>query len=115
MNPVADAFDTTFGITYQYIPGDSFTIFADSHSLHLNLQNYPERDICIVYLGVHNGRTILLVWGYGWQGTYAGSLVIGDPETWQQYAGCHLLMLRWIDSNGDGLVQENEISVETST
>ena len=109
INPVADEFGTYFGITYQYVENVSFTIYAGGYSIYLNLQNYPERDICIVYTAPHNDRTILLVWGYGWQGTYAGSIFIGDPSNW---SGHHLAMLRWIDSNGDGLVQEGEITVE---
>lgn len=114
VNPVADEFDGYFGITYIYDPGVSFEIFADGKSIYLNLQNYPERDICIVNLGHHNGRTVLLVWGFGWEGTYAGSVLVADDATMQLYADAHMLMVRWIDSNGDGLVQLVEISVEQS-
>ncbi|MBU7025496.1 MAG: hypothetical protein HXS48_01030, partial [Theionarchaea archaeon] len=42
--------------------------------------NYPSEDICIVYLGQYNNQNILLIWGYGWQGTYAGSLVMSNPS-----------------------------------
>jgi hypothetical protein len=112
VNPVADEFDGYFGITYQYIPGDSFTIFVEGKSSYLNLDFYPERDICIVYLGEHNGRNAMVVWGFGWEGTYAGSVFIGDPATWTAYSGYHLLLLRWMDSNADGLVQVGEIGVE---
>ncbi|MGD2249489.1 MAG: C25 family cysteine peptidase [Candidatus Methanofastidiosia archaeon] len=115
VNPVADEFDTIFGITYIFNPGVSFQIDAEGESIFLDLQNYPERDICIVYLGEHNGRYILLVWGYGWEGTYAGSMLLGEPQTWQTYQDSHLLLLRWIDSNGDGLVQIGEITVESFT
>jgi hypothetical protein len=111
INPVADEFDTTFGITYTHNPGISFQINAEGESINLNLQNYPQEDICIVYLDEHNGRNVLLVWGYGWYGTYAGSVFAGDPEIWKTYPGAHLFMLRWIDSNGDGLVQKTEIFV----
>lgn len=114
VNPVADEFDGYFGITYIHNPGVSFQIFADGESIYLNLTNYPQRDICIVYIGQHNGRNILLVWGYGWQGTYAGSVLVADDTTMQTYADSHMLMVRWIDSNGDGLVQIGEITVEQS-
>ena len=115
INPVADEFDTTFGITYNHNPGISFQINAEGESINLNLQNYPQEDICIVYLDEHNGRNVLLVWGYGWYGTYAGSVFAGDPEIWKTYPGAHLFMLRWIDSNGDGLVQKTEIFVTAFT
>jgi len=112
VSPVADEFDTIFGITYNYIPGVSFEIHCEGESIYLNLGQYPNQDICIVYLGVHNSRNIMLVWGYGWEGTYAGSFLMGDPNAWQSFSSCHMLMVRWIDINGDGLVQMNELYVE---
>jgi hypothetical protein len=114
INPIAVEFDGIFGISYTYTPGVSFQIHADGYSIYLNLANYPQRDICIVYLGEHNGRNVMQVWGYGWQGTYAGSMYIGDPSNWTAYTGLHMLMLRWIDTNADGLVQMGEITVEQS-
>lgn len=114
INPVADEFDVEFDITYTYIPDVSFEIFSEGESIFLNLTQYPNQDICIVYTGVDNGRNIMLVWGYGWRGTYAGSVFMGDPATWAAYPDAHLLLLRWIDGNGDGLVQMGEISVEDS-
>lgn len=114
INPVADEFDAEFGITYDYVPGVSFEIFSEGESIFLDLTQYPSQDICIVYTGTDNGRNIMLVWGYGWQGTYAGSVYMGDPATWAAYPDAHLLLLRWNDSNGDGLVQMGEISVEAS-
>ncbi|MBU7013785.1 MAG: hypothetical protein HXS52_02450 [Theionarchaea archaeon] len=112
VNPVATEFDAVFGITYNYNPGISFEIFADGYSIFLNLSNHPAEDTCIVHLGQSNGRNVMLVWGYGWWGTYAGCMLIGDPVTWQTYSGYHMLMVRWHDNNSDGLVQEAEISVE---
>jgi hypothetical protein len=112
VSPLADEFDRVFGITYTYNPGRNFTIFCEGRSIYLDLAQYPHQDICLVYLGVHNGRNIMLVWGYGWEGTYAGSVLMGDPLTWQSYYGNHLIMLRWIDYDYDGLVQKNEISIE---
>jgi len=112
INPVADEFDGYFGITYTYDPGATppvFEISAEGYFISLNLDNYPSEDICIVYLRQHGLRAILLVWGYGWCGTYAGSLYVGDPANW---VGNHLVMLRWTDSNSDSLVQEEEITVE---
>jgi carboxypeptidase T len=115
VNPIATEFGTIFGITYNYTPGVEFEIFCEGESIYLNLTQYPAQDICIVYLGSESWRTVMLVWGYGWEGTYAGSVLMGDPLTWQAYADCHLLLLRWIDSNADGLVQMSEITVEVYT
>ncbi len=115
INPVADEFDGYFGITYNYNPGSSppvFEISADGCTLTLNLNSYPYEDICIIYLGGHNGRNVMLIWGYGWRGTYAGSTFIGEPANWTTYSGAHMLMIRWRDYNGDGLVQMAEITVE---
>jgi hypothetical protein len=115
INPVADEFDTYFGITYNYDAGSIppvFEISADGYTLILNLNDYPSEDICIVYVGDHNGRNVMLVWGYGWRGTYAGSAFISEITNWAAYPGAHMLMIRWTDSNADGLVQMGEITVE---
>ena len=117
INMVADEFDGYFGITYNYDPDGTppvFEIFADGFTITLDLNNYPNEDIAIVYVGEHNNRYVLVVWGYGWQGTYAGSVFIGDLDNWEEYCGVHLLLLRWTDQNGDGLVQMGEITVEVS-
>ena len=112
INVVADEFDGYFGVTYSYVAGVSFEIFADSHSIYLDLTQYPNEDIAIVYLAEHNGRYVLLVWGYGWQGTYAASVFLGDITNWQTYQGSHMVMVRWTDTDTDGLVDENEVAVE---
>jgi hypothetical protein len=78
----------------------------------LNLGQYPYQDVCLIYVGEHNNRNTLLVWGYGWYGTYAGSVLMGDPGVWQSFGNYHMLMVRWIDTNGDGLVQMTELSIE---
>ncbi len=109
INPVADDFSAAFTITYTYTEDVSFEIQCEGNTLYLDLTHYPGEDICIIYLGQHGPRTVLLVWGYGWRGTYAGSVYIGDPGRW---TGHHLAMLRWTDSNSDSLVQEGEIVVE---
>jgi hypothetical protein len=112
INPVADEFNTVFNITYTYVEGVSFTIHSGGESISLNLEDYPGEDICIVYLGTHGPRTVMLVWGYGWTGSYAGSLYIGDPPHWAAHSDDHMLLIRWIDTNSDGLVQSDEITVE---
>jgi len=115
INPIATEFDGYFTVAYNYDPGGSppvFEIFADGYTITLNLNNYPGEDICIIYLAEHNGRNVMLVWGYGWRGTYAGSMLMGDSAIWQTYEDAHLLMLRWVDLNADGFVQMSEIIVE---
>jgi hypothetical protein len=111
---IAEEFDNYFGITYDFQPGVSFTIFAHGHSIYLDLTQYPSEDICIVYLSEHNGRNVMLVWGYGWEGTYAGSAFVGDPANWPALQGAHMLLIRWVDTNTDGLIQMGEITVEDS-
>ncbi len=113
VNPVADEFDNAFNITYNNNPPVSFEIFVEGHSIYLDLVPHPGEDICLIYLGEHNNRNVLIVWGYGWWGTYAGSVFMGDPANWQGYPNAHLLLLRWVDTNFDGLVQFPEIIVET--
>jgi C1A family cysteine protease len=112
INPIALEFGDVFGITYQYSANESFEIFCEGESIYLDLTQYPNEDICIVYLGIHESRNIMLVWGYGWYGSYAGSAFMGDPGNWALYQDYHLLFLRWTDSNSDGLVQLSEVTVE---
>ncbi|MGD2248803.1 MAG: C1 family peptidase [Candidatus Methanofastidiosia archaeon] len=117
VNPVATEFDEIFGINYYYEPGIRFDIYIQNcmfcePSISLDITQYPSEDICIVYLGDNGTRKVMVVWGFGWQGTYAGSAFIGDSENWQTYSDAHWLMLRWIDENADGLVQMSEIVVE---
>jgi hypothetical protein len=112
INPAAIEFGGYFGISYDYEPNAYYEIFCERNSIYLDLTKYPHEDICIVYLGQFSSRNVLLVWGYGWQGTYAGSVFMGDPQNWLEYQDAHMLLLRWKDENRDGLVQENEIMVE---
>ena len=112
INPAATEFGGYFGISYDYEPNAYYEIFCERNSIYLDLTKYPHEDICIVYLGQFSSRNVLLVWGYGWQGTYAGSVFMGDPQNWLEYQDAHMLLLRWKDENRDGLVQENEIIVE---
>jgi hypothetical protein len=112
VNPVATEFGRYFRITYENHPDVSFKINAENESIFLDLTEYPKEDICLVYLGHHKGRNVLMVWGYGWEGTYAGSVFAADPGTWEKYEGAHMFMLRWNDLNRDGLVQKSEITVE---
>ncbi|MBU6997240.1 MAG: hypothetical protein HXS49_03770 [Theionarchaea archaeon] len=113
VSPVADEFDAILGITYNNNPGVEFDIFCEGESIHLDLTQYPAQDACVIYLGVDNGRNVMVVWGYGWEGTYAGSVLVGDPDFWTTYQNNHLMFVRWIDGNSDGLVQSGEITVET--
>jgi hypothetical protein len=113
VDPVADEFDNIFGITYTFVAGVSFEIQCEGYTIFLDIANdYPQEDICIVYIGEQNGRNVMLVWGYGWYGTYAGSAYIGETDNWVTEQGYHMLMIRWNDTNSDGLIQAGEITVE---
>ncbi|MGD2248867.1 MAG: clostripain-related cysteine peptidase [Candidatus Methanofastidiosia archaeon] len=115
VNPISSEFGGYFSVTYNYLPGVSFEIFADSQSIYLDLTLYPTEDIAIIYLAEHNNRFVMLVWGYGWEGTYAASVFLGDINNWSLFNGHHMAMIRWVDSNTDGLVQAGEITVEAQT
>jgi hypothetical protein len=112
VSPIADEFDNIFGITYNYNPGVSFEILCEGESIFLDVTQCPDEDICIVYLDDHNSRNVMLVWGFEWRGTYAGSVFIGDTATWAAYPDAHMFLLRWIDSDGDLIPQVSEIIVE---
>jgi hypothetical protein len=103
VNPTATEFGGYFGISYRHKPQESFTIHCERKSIYLDLALYPYEDICIVYIGQFDTRNVMLVWGYEWQGTYAGSMFMADPVNWEQYKDAHLLLLRWKDYNRDGL------------
>jgi hypothetical protein len=110
INPLAEEFDSYYHIFYTYT-STYFSISSDGYSLGLNLNDYPQKDIAIIHLGRENSRNTLLVWGYGWQGTYAGTVLLSDDSFWVTYGAYHMVLLEWIDSNGDGLVQRSEIMV----
>ena len=99
-----------FNISYEFQQGDYFEISSDGCRLRLELEQYPQKDICIIHLGRQNNRNILLIWGYGWQGTYAGTLVMATY--WNIYPEYHMLLIEWTDANFDGLVQLSEIAVK---
>jgi hypothetical protein len=111
INPIADEFCEKFGITYVYQPGSYFTITCESHSITLFLDQYPHRDIAVCYLGKENSRSVLLIWGYGWYGTYAATVLMSHPDVWSVYGDEHLLFVEWVDFNYNGLITWNEIHV----
>ena len=113
VNPVAIQYGAYFRISYEWNPDESYKINADCKSIYLDLRKYPQEDVCIVYLREYRGRNVLMVWGYGWQGTYAGSIFAADPDTWEMYPDVRMFLMRWKDTNNDGLVQQEEIVVET--
>jgi hypothetical protein len=112
VNPVATEFGKLFRISYEHNINESFKINAEAKSIYLDLRDYPKEDICLIYVREYKGQNILMVWGYGWQGTYAGSLFAADPDTWKVYNGARMIMIRWIDENEDGLIEKAEIQVE---
>jgi hypothetical protein len=113
VNPVATEFGKLFRISYEHNINESFKINAEAKSIYLDLRDYPKEDICLIYVREYKGQNILMVWGYGWQGTYAGSLFAADPDTWKVYNGARMIMIRWIDENENGLIEKAEIQVES--
>jgi len=113
VNPVTEHFNRVFGI--EYVESDSqFEICCEGRSLSLDRTDCQHEGICIIYLGREKNRNVMLVWGYGWRCTYAGAQFLSEIKNWQFYAGDHMVLLRWRDSNMDGLVQTHEIHVEES-
>ncbi len=111
----ADEFNSIIGITYEYTPGESFEIHCEGKSIYLDLGKYPHEDICIIYVGRYNLAPVMLIWGYGWQGTYAGSLLMGDPDVYREYSDANILLVRWVNSNHNDRVEMSEIKVESKT
>ncbi|KYK36955.1 MAG: hypothetical protein AYK19_07920 [Theionarchaea archaeon DG-70-1] len=56
INPVADEFDSIFGITFTYNAGISFEISCEGHSIYLDLAQYPSEES-----GVTAGRARMQV------------------------------------------------------
>ncbi len=115
VNPLAVEMGSiqNFNISYNYqpsLPEPYFEIISDNYSYRLYLRDYPRKDICIIHLGRQGNRNVLVIWGYGWRGTYAGTLIMATPSFW--YTNCHMMLLEWNDYNYDGLVQLSEISVK---
>jgi hypothetical protein len=113
VNPVTEEFNRLFGIVYSE-SHSLFEIQAEGLSISMNGNDCQHEGICIIYLSRDNDRNVMLVWGYGWRCTYAGAQFLSETRNWQIHAGTHLLLLRWRDSNMDGLVQTHEIHVEDS-
>lgn len=113
INAVTEEYNRKFGIDYS--ESDSrFEIRSEGFSISLDRNDCQHEGICIVYLGRDNDKNVMLVWGYGWRCTYAGARFLAETKNWQIHAGEHLLLLKWRDSNMDGLVQTYEIHVEDS-
>ena len=87
------------------------TAAAENLSINFTKSDYPNKTIAVVYLKQEGSRAIMFIWGYGWQGTYAGALFMSSQKTWQTYASKHLLLLQWTDANANGFVDASEISV----
>lgn len=113
INPVTEEYNRKFGITYN--ESDSrFVINSEGFSISLDRNECLHEGVCIIYLGRDGNKNVMLVWGYGWRCTYAGARFLAETKNWQIHAGEHMLLLRWRDSNMDGLVQTYEIHVEDS-
>jgi hypothetical protein len=105
-NTLTEKYSSIFGIAFTE-EGSSVTISVEGKGITHNKSNIYE-DIAIAYLGEHEGREILLLWGYGRKGTYASCLYLSKRENWSSE---HLLFMVWNDKNRDGVVTLPEIDV----
>jgi len=92
----------------------NITATTEGKSINFTKSDYPTKSVAIVYLKKESTRTIMFLWGYGWQGTYAAALFMSDTAKWQTYATKHLLFLQWADTNTNGFIEKTEITVATS-
>ncbi len=92
-----------------------FNITATTEHLSINFtkSNYPTQSVAVAYLAKEGSRTVMYLWGYGWQGTYAAAMFMSNPANWQAYGTNHLLFLQWKDTNANKLVDPTEITVAT--
>jgi len=102
INEAAQEFGGYLGISYDRTPHTSFTIHCERKSIYLDSTHYPYEDVCIIYVGEFSSRNVMLVWGYGWQGTYAGSVFLRDPGNWEKERKQSLYIYR------DGTFEEPE-------
>lgn len=52
-------------------------------------------------------RLVVLAWGNGGEGTYASGVWLRDFYWWQAY-GKYAAVVRWVDTNGDGIPDGND-------
>ena len=93
-----------------------FNITATTEKVSINFtkSGYPVKSVAIAYLVKQGTRTIMYLWGYGWQGTYSAALFMSNTANWQTYATKHLLFLQWADANANRFVEKGEITVVSS-
>jgi len=90
-----------------------YKISAGSIVLNLLEEELDEKDVCIIAFENIKGRNTFIVAGVGEFGTLAGSLFLTEKENWNLLnEEDNILILKWIDKNGDGSVEIDEISVE---
>ncbi|RLG51523.1 MAG: hypothetical protein DRN99_08460 [Thermoproteota archaeon] len=111
VNPLSLEIMLRFNITFE-LQDSVMTLHVEGLNISYDITLAGREDICIIYMMYDGNRTLMLIAGYYWQGTYAGCLLASRPETWSIYPTAHLLLVRWKDSNGNGLVELTEISVE---
>jgi hypothetical protein len=92
----------------------NITATVENVSISFNKTSYSNKSVAIVYLAQQGTRTIMYLWGYGWQGTYSAALFMSNTANWQTYATKHLLFLQWADANSNGFVETGEITVVSS-
>jgi hypothetical protein len=103
-------------VYYRYVNDANYWYKFDGTRLEQTRMTFSEinsgKDMFVVQAFTDdNGNKILIVYGYGWKGTFAGGKFfkfIIDPDK-INYMGSYYIF-RWTDNNGDGFVDLNEIS-----
>lgn len=112
-NTITDLADTWLGVGYT-LSGSQFTIQVKGISISYNTSLQGQEDICIIAIGRHSNKTIMVIWGFYWQGTYAGCLLASHLDKLLEHSDKTALLIRWIDQNGNHLVEIEEVVVEAS-
>jgi len=107
-------------VYYRYVSGVNYWYTFDGTRLEQTRMTFSEidsgQDMFVVEAFMdNNGNKILIVYGYGWKGTFAGGKFfkfVIDPDK-INYDGSYY-MFKWIDNNGDGFVDLDEISTSAT-
>jgi len=113
VNEQAVRFVGEFGVQFSFV-GNILIVSVEGLTITYDISKKGSEDIAIVILGEHQGRHVLLICGYYWYGTNAAFLYMSDPARWQEHSGEHILLLRWVDQNGNHLPDPEETTVEAS-
>ncbi len=110
-NKAAETLNKVFGVEFKY-SGSSTTISVGGKSDTVSGADYGKKDIAVVLIGETAGRKVVLVEGATRFGTQAAATFLAEKA--DELTGATWALLSWVDQNGDGAVQIDEISVTAS-